>query len=159
MMGTRPGYLDPEVVLYWLEHEGMGVSEVRRELYKNSGLLGVSGGLSADMRALLEDKSGAAREAVELFCYRIVREIGSLAAAMKGLDAIIFTAGIGEHSAEVRGRVLAQLGWLGFELDHAANLAHAPRLTTAHSSHHAYVLSTDEEGEMARQAFKLLQTS
>ena len=156
MMGTRPGYLDPEVVLYWMEHEGMGVSEVRRELYKNSGLLGVSGGLSADMRELLASPLPAAREAVELFCYRIVREIASLAAAMKGLDAIIFTAGIGEHSAEVRGRVLGQLAWLGFEINHAANLAHARQLTTAESQHHAYVLDTDEEGEMARQAFTLL---
>ena len=156
MMGTRPGYLDPEVVLYWMEHEGMGVREVRRELYKNSGLLGVSGGLSADMRELLASKLPAAREAVELYCYRIVREIASLAAAMKGLDAIIFTAGIGEHSAEVRGRVLGQLGWLGFAVDHAANLAHARQLTAANSQHHAYVLDTDEEGEMARQAFSLL---
>lgn len=157
MMGTRPGYLDPEVVLYWMEHEGMGVREVRRELYKNSGLLGVSGGLSADMRELLASPLPTAREAVELYCYRIVREIASLAAAMKGLDAIIFTAGIGEHSAEVRGRVLGQLGWLGFAIDHAANLAHARKLTTADSQHHAYVLDTDEEGEMARQAFDLLK--
>ncbi|WP_434633218.1 acetate/propionate family kinase [Chromobacterium sp. CV08] len=155
MMGTRPGALDPEVVLYWQEHEGMGVKDVRRELYKNSGLLGVSG-VSADMRELLASDLPAAREAVELFCYRVAREVASLAAAMRGLDGLVFTAGIGEHSAEVRARVLQQLGWLGFEPDHAANLAHARRLTTAGSRLPAYVLATDEEGEMARQAGALL---
>ncbi|WP_047248832.1 acetate/propionate family kinase [Chromobacterium subtsugae] len=155
MMGTRPGYIDPEVILYWQEHEGMGVKDVRRELYKNSGLLGVSG-ISADMRELLASEQPAAREAVELFCYRAAREAASLAAALRGLDALVFTAGIGEHSAEVRARILQQLSWLGFELDHAANLAHARRLTTAGSRLPAYVLPTDEEGEMARQAARLL---
>ncbi|POZ62435.1 acetate/propionate family kinase [Chromobacterium alticapitis] len=155
MMGTRPGYIDPEVVLYWQEHEGMGVKDVRRELYKNSGLLGVSG-VSADMRELMASELPAAREAVELFCYRVAREATSLAGAMRGLDGLIFTAGIGEHSAEVRGRVLQQLAWLGFELDHVANLSHARRLTTAGSRLPAYALPTDEEGEMARQAAALL---
>ncbi|OWY39830.1 acetate kinase [Xenophilus sp. AP218F] len=155
MMGTRPGYLDPEVILYWQEHEGMGIQEVRRELYKNSGLFGVSG-LSADLRELLASELPEAAEAVELFCYRVAREVASLAGALKGLDAVIFTAGIGEHSAEVRARVLQQLSWLGFDLDHAANLSHARRLTTPHSARAAYVLPTDEEGEMARQASALL---
>ncbi len=155
MMGTRPGYIDPEVILYWQEHEGMGVKDVRRELYKNSGLLGVSG-LSADMRELVASELPTAREAVELFCYRTAREVASLAGALRGLDGLIFTAGIGEHSAEVRARVLQQLSWLGFELDHAANLAHARRLTTAGSRLPAYVLPTDEEGEMARQVAPLL---
>ncbi|UTH72355.1 acetate/propionate family kinase [Chromobacterium sp. IIBBL 290-4] len=155
MMGSRPGYIDPEVILYWQEHEGMGVKDVRRELYKNSGLLGVSG-VSADMRELLDSELPAAREAVELFCYRAAREVASLAGALRGLDAVIFTAGIGEHSAEVRGRILQQLAWLGFELDHAANLAHSRRLTTQNSRLPAYALPTDEEGEMARQAARLL---
>ncbi|MEO3961764.1 hypothetical protein [Chromobacterium piscinae] len=155
MMGSRPGYIDPEVILYWQEHEGMGVKDVRRELYKNSGLLGVSG-VSADMRELLASELPEAREAVELFCYRAAREAASLAAAMRGLDGLVFTAGIGEHSAEVRARILQQLSWLGFELDHAANLAHARRLTAAGSRLPAYVLPTDEEGEMARQAARLL---
>jgi len=157
MMSTRPGYLDPEVLLYWMENEGMGVREVRRELYKNSGLLGVSG-LSADMRLLLNSSEPAAREAVELFCYRTVKEIGALAAAMKGIDALIFTAGIGEHSPEIRARVVQQLAWLGFELDHAANLAQARCLTNATSQRHAYMLPTDEEGEMAHSAGALLAT-
>lgn len=155
MMSTRPGSIDPEVLLYWMENEGMGVREVRRELYKNSGLLGVSG-ISADMRVLLASSEPAAREAVELFCYRTVKEIAALAATMKGLDALIFTAGIGERSPEIRARIVSQLGWLGFELDHAANLAQARRLTTANSSRHAYMLPTDEEGEMARSAAALL---
>jgi len=155
MMSTRPGSLDPEVLLFWMENEGMGVREVRRELYKNSGLLGVSG-ISADMRVLLSSSETAAREAVELFCYRTVKEIGALAATMKGLDALIFTAGIGERSPEIRARIVQQLGWLGFELDHAANLAQARHLTTATSTRHAYMLPTDEEGEMAHSAAALL---
>jgi acetate kinase len=155
MMSTRPGALDPEILLYWMENEGMGVREVRRELYKNSGLLGVSG-LSADMRVLLASPQPAAREAVELYCYLTVKEIGALAAAMKGIDALVFTAGIGERSPEIRARIMQSLGWLGFELDHAANLAHARRLTTPASERHAYILPTDEEGEMARSAGALL---
>ncbi|GGY07635.1 acetate/propionate family kinase [Paludibacterium paludis] len=155
MMSTRPGSLDPEVVLYWMEHEGMGIREVRRELYKNSGLYGVSG-LSADMRELLDNPAPEAREAVELFCYRTAREVGSLAVAMKGLDALIFTAGIGERSPEIRARILKQLSWLGFDLDHHANLSQARRLTTLPSPRHAYMLPTDEEGEMAREAGELL---
>lgn len=158
MMSTRPGSIDPEVLLYWMENEGMGVRDVRRELYKNSGLLGVSG-LSADMRVLLASNETAAREAIELFCYRTVKEIGALSAAMRGLDALIFTAGIGERSPEIRARIVQQLGWLGFELDHAANLAQARRLTAETSARHAYMLPTDEEGEMARSAGELLATA
>ncbi|KMJ52501.1 acetate kinase [Vogesella sp. EB] len=155
MMGTRPGNLDPEVVLYWLEHEGMDIAQVRQELYKHSGLLGVSG-LSADMRELLASKEPAAKEAIELFCYRAAREVASLATAMKGLDAVVFTAGIGERSPEIRARILKQLSWLGFEVDLAANLARSQRITTPHSARHAYVMATDEEGEMAREAAALL---
>ena len=155
MMGSRPGNLDPEVVLYWLEHEGMDIAQVRQELYKHSGLLGVSG-LSADMRELLASKEPAVKEAIELFCYRAAREVASLATAMKGLDAVVFTAGIGERSPEVRARILKQLSWLGFEVDLAANLARSQRITTPHSPRHAYVIATDEEGEMAREAAALL---
>ena len=156
MMSTRPGTLDPEVILYWIENEGMDVSAVRQELYKNSGLLGVSGGLSADMRELLISKEAAAKEAVELFCYRAAREVASLATTMKGLDAVVFTAGIGERSPEIRARILKQLSWLGFEMDIAANLARSQRITTPNSPRHAYVIATDEEGEMAREAASLL---
>lgn len=155
MMGTRPGYLDPEIILYWQEHEGLSIEQVRQELYKKSGLLGVSG-ISADMRELLASKESAAKEAVELFCNRVAREVSSLATTMRGLDAIIFTAGVGERSPEIRMRILKQLSWLGFETDIAANLARAQRITTPGSPRHAYVIATDEEGEMAREAAALL---
>ncbi|MGL6070306.1 acetate/propionate family kinase [Craterilacuibacter sp.] len=151
MMGTRPGILDPEVVLYWQEKHGMSIADVRDELYKRSGLLGVSA-LSADMRVLLASDTLEAGEAVELYCWRAAREVSSLATAMGGLDAVVFTAGIGEHSAEVRARILERLGWLGFATDSVANMAHQTRLTTPSSTRHAYVLATDEEGEMAREA-------
>jgi acetate kinase len=134
----------------------MDVTAVRQELYKQCGLLGVSGGLSSDMRELLQARSDEAREAVELFCYRAAREVASLATAMKGLDAIVFTAGIGERSPEIRSRILKQLAWLGFEADLAANLAQSYRITAAGSRLHAYVMATDEEGEMAREAAGLL---
>ncbi|MCL6262040.1 acetate/propionate family kinase [Craterilacuibacter sp. RT1T] len=151
MMGTRPGNLDPEVVLYWQEKHGMSVAAVRDELYKRSGLLGVSG-ISADMRELLASTQPEAAQAIELYCWRAAREVASLAAAMEGLDAVVFTAGVGEHAAEIRARILARLGWLGFELDTQANNTRQTRLTKADSPRHAYVLATDEEGEMARQA-------
>jgi acetate kinase len=155
MMSTRPGALDPEVPLYWLEHEGLSVQQVRNEMYKNSGLLGVSG-ISADMRVLLADASSEAREAVDLFCHLTVKEIGALAAVMQGLDAVIFTAGIGERSHEVRARILEQLAWLGFDLDHEANRSQQQRLTRDGSLRQAYMLQTDEEGEMAQSAAGLL---
>lgn len=156
MMGTRPGYLDPEVVLYWVEHEGMSVAAIRNELYKKSGLLGVSG-LSADMRTLLESDNPEAHEAVQLFCYRVSREVGSLAMAMQGIDAIVFTAGIGEHSAPVREAILRKVAWLGFEVDVEANQRQESRLTTHSSIKQAFMLETDEEGEMARQAAEWLK--
>lgn len=155
MMGTRPGALDAEVVLYWMEHEGMSIDEVRRELYKHSGLLGVSG-ISADMRDLLGCDVPAALEAVDLFCYRAAKEIAALATAMEGLDAVVFTAGIGERSPEVRARILARLAWLGFTVEPSANLANAQCISAADSRRSAWVLQTDEEGEMARLAAPLL---
>jgi acetate kinase len=103
MMGTRTGSLDPGVLLYLMEPKGMDAKALTSLLYKESGLLGVSG-ISQDMRTLLESSAPEAREAVDLFCYRIVREIGSLAAALGGLDALVFTGGIGEHGAPVRER-------------------------------------------------------
>lgn len=154
MMGTRPGTLDAEVVLHWQEHYGMDIAAVRQELYKRSGLLGVSG-LSSDLRVLLTSEAPEAAEAVELFCERVAQEVARLAAVMQGLDAVVFTAGIGEHSPVVRARVLGKLAWLGFALDEAANAAHGPRLTRADSPRQAWVLATDEEGEMAREVAEL----
>jgi len=155
MMGSRPGTLDAEVVLYWQEQAGLSIAEVRDELYKQSGLLGVSG-LSADIRTLLASHSPAAHEAVALFCYRVATEVGRLAAAMQGLDALVFTAGIGEHAPTVRAAILHQLGWLGFHLDVTANDANASCITHAGSSRSAWVIATDEEGEMARLAAGVL---
>jgi len=111
-MGTRAGALDPGVVLYLMQHEGMNAGAIEDLLYRRSGLLGVSG-VSDDMRALLADDGEHAREAVDLFVYRIVREFGSMVAALGGVDGLVFTAGIGEHAPEIRERVAAAAGWMG----------------------------------------------
>ena len=103
-MGTRTGSLDPGVLLYLMDEHGMDARAIETLIYKRSGLLGVSG-ISSDMRELLQSDHPHAREAIELFCYRIGRELGSLAAALGGLDAVVFTAGIGEHAAPIRDRV------------------------------------------------------
>ena len=129
-MGTRCGAIDPGVLLYLLEHEGMDARALEKLLYHESGLLGVSG-ISSDMRALLASRDAHAAEAVDLFVYRIVRELGSLAAALGGLDALVFTAGIGENAPAIRARVCRAAAWLGIELDDSANAgrraAHQPQ--------------------------------
>ncbi|RCW68111.1 acetate/propionate family kinase [Pseudorhodoferax soli] len=155
-MGTRSGNLDPGVLLYLVQQRGMSVADIHDLIYKRSGLLGVSG-ISSDMRVLLHSDAPRAALAVDLFVYRVVREIGSLAAALGGLDALVFTAGIGEHAAPVRARVLAQLGWLGLVPDAAANAAHAPCITQAGSRASAWVLPTDEELMIARHTLALLE--
>ncbi len=148
-MGTRCGTIDPGVVLHMMQTLKMDAKEIEAVLYKRSGLLGVSG-LSSDMRALLESDDPRARFAVELFVYRIGREIGSLAAALGGLDALVFTAGIGEHAAPVRAAVSEKAAWLGVELDAAANDAGGPRISTAASRVAAWVIPTNEELMIAR---------
>jgi acetate kinase len=130
VMGTRCGNLDPGVILHLMETKGLGVKEMTKMLYKESGLLGVSG-ISQDMRTLLASDKPEAQEAVDLFCYRIVRELGSLAAAAGGLDALVFTGGIGEHAAEVRRRVCLQLEWLGIRLNPEANARHELHIAPA----------------------------
>jgi acetate kinase len=155
MMGTRSGSLDPGVLLYLIDYHGMDAQALTRLLYEESGLLGVSG-ISSDMRVLLASDKAEAKEAVDLFCYRIVREIGSLAAAIGGLDALVFTGGIGEHAAPVREQVCRQLGWLGLELDAAANAGGAQRLSTATSRVAALVIPTNEEWMLARHTARLL---
>jgi len=134
MMGTRTGSLDPGVVLHLMQHEGLDGAALQRLLYKESGLLGVSGGLSNDMRVLLASEAPEAAEAVGLFCYRIAKEVGALATTIGGLDGLVFTAGIGERAAPVREAVIGQLAWMGLTLDPAANAANGPRLTTADSA-------------------------
>jgi acetate kinase len=156
VMGTRCGSLDPGVLLYLMEYAGYDAAALTRLLYKESGLLGVSG-LSADMRVLLGADSPEAREAVDLFCYRIVREIGSLAAALGGLDALVFTGGIGEHAAPVREKICSNSAWLGIDLDAAANAGHSLRISTAASRVAVLVMPTNEEWIIARHTAEILR--
>ncbi len=146
-MATRPGHLDPGVVPY-LWRQGLSLEQVEDLLYHRSGWLGVSG-ISADLRRLLASRDARAREAVALFCYRVVREIGSLVAALGGVDALVFTGGVGEHAAPVRARILEGCAWLGFRLDERANARHGPRITHP-GGPAAWVIPTDEEAVIAR---------
>ena len=154
-MGTRSGNLDPGVVLYLMDELKMDARAIEKLLYQQSGLLGVSG-VSSDMRTLLASEEPRAKFAVELFVYRIGRELGSLAAALGGLDALVFTAGIGEHAAAIRERVCRAAAWLGVELDPAANAAGGPRLSMADSRVAAWVIPTNEELMIARHTRRLL---
>lgn len=147
-MGTRSGSLDPGLLIYLMDRHNMGARELEKLLYKQSGLLGVSG-VSSDMRELLASKAPRARLAVNLLAYRIVREVGSLAAALGGLDALVFTAGIGEHAAPLRDQVVGALGWLGLTLDPAANAANALRISPPGGVASAWVVPTDEEWMIA----------
>jgi len=155
-MGTRPGALDPGVVLYLFQKLGLTAKQVEEVLYKKSGLLGISG-ISNDMRDLLGRTEPEARLAVDYFVYRAAKEIGALAAALGGLDALVFTAGIGENSAEIRKRISETSAWLGIELDEAANVARAPRITTSRSKVSAWVIPTNEELMIARHTRSLLE--
>ena len=154
-MGTRPGALDPGVVLYLFQTLGLSASEVEKILYKESGLLGISG-VSNDMRDLLASNEPAARLAVDYFVYRIVKDIGALAAVLGGLDALVFTAGIGERSAEIRHHILSASAWLGLDIDERANRLHASRISTATSGVSAWVIPTNEELMIARHTARLL---
>ena len=154
-MGTRCGALDPGVLLYLMDERKMDARAIEDLVYKRSGLLGVSG-ISSDMRVLMESREPRAALAVELFVYRILRELGSLAAALGGLDAIVFTAGIGEHAAPVRASVCRGAAWLGIELDAPANATHGPRITTTSSRTAAWVIPTNEELMIARHTRHVL---
>ena len=149
VMGTRAGTLDPGVILYLQDELKMDARAIEDLLYRQSGLLGVSG-TSSDMRTLLASDNPRARFAVDLFCYRITRELGSLAAALGGLDALVFTGGIGEHAASIRAQVLRNAQWLGLALDATANEMNGPRLTRPRSRARAYAIATDEELMIAR---------
>jgi acetate kinase len=154
-MGTRCGAIDPGVLLYLLDQQRMGVGELTDLLYHRSGLLGISG-VSADMRDLLTSGEASAAEAVEFFCYRIARELGSLAGALGGLDAIVFTAGIGEHAAPVRARICELGGWLGVVLNADANRENRPILHAPHSKVRVLVIPTNEELMIARHTWNVL---
>ena len=153
-MGTRCGSLDPGVVLLFLNHLHLDAHAIEEILYKDSGLLGVSG-ISSDMRELLISTDPRAAEAVDLYVYRIGRELGSLAAALGGLDALVFTAGIGEHAAAIRARVCRDAAWLGVMLDEAANEAGGPRISRQGGVVSAWVVPTDEELMIARHTSRL----
>jgi acetate kinase len=155
-MGTRSGSLDPGVVLYLMDQRGMDARAIEKLIYSQSGLLGVSG-ISSDMRTLLASRETRAQLAVELFLYRIRRELGSLAAALNGLDAIVFTAGIGENAPEIRSRVCRDAAWLGIEIDETANTAGRHCFSTASSRVAAYVIPTNEELMIAQHTRRLLE--
>jgi len=155
-MGTRAGALDPGILLYLMDQRGMDARALEDLLYRRSGLLGVSG-LSSDMRVLLDSKEPRAALAVGLFVHRIGCALGSLTAALGGLDAIVSTAGIGEHAAAVREGVCRHAAWLGIELDPVANATHGPRISTASSRTAAWVIPTNEELMIARHTRDLLE--
>ncbi len=154
-MGTRPGSLDPGVVLHLFQGLKLSSKDVESLLYKKSGLLGISG-ISNDMRDLLGRSEPAAELAVDYFIYRAAKEIGALAAALGGIDAIVFTAGIGENSEEIRSRICQKSAWLGIEIDEKANAAKGPRISTATSKVSAWVVPTNEELMIARHTASLL---
>jgi acetate kinase len=154
-MGTRPGALDPGVVLYLFQNLGLSTKEVETILYKKSGLLGISG-ISNDMRDLLGSSEPAARLAVDYFVYRAAKEIGALAAVLAGIDGLVFTAGIGENSPEIRSRICEASAWLGVVLDKDGNAKKGPRISTKSSAVSAWVIPTNEELMIARHTGQLL---
>jgi acetate kinase len=154
-MGTRCGALDPGVLLYLMDRHGMDARALETLIYRQSGLLGVSE-TSSDMRTLLASQDPRAAEALDLFVYRIGRELGSLCAALGGLDALVFTGGIGENAPEIRGRVCRAATWLGLELDEASNAAGGPRISRPESGVAAWVIPTNEELMIAWHTQRLL---
>ncbi|MGZ8264906.1 MAG: acetate/propionate family kinase [Burkholderiales bacterium] len=154
-MGTRCGALDPGVVLYLMDEMKMDARAIEKMMYQESGLLGVSG-ISSDMRTLLGSSEPRAKFAVDLFVYRIQRELGSLAAALDGVDALVFTGGIGERSAAIRARVCDGAAWLGLKLDGAANEKGGPRISTSDSRVSAWVIPTNEELMIARHTQRVV---
>jgi acetate kinase len=156
-MGTRCGSLDPGVILYLMDELKMHARAIEKLIYQESGLLGVSE-VSSDMRTLLESREPLAQFAVDLFIYRIGRELGSLAATIGGLDALVFTGGIGEHAAVIRERVCRDAGWLGVELDVTANDAGGPRISTEASPVSVWTIPTNEELMIARHTRRVIGT-
>jgi acetate kinase len=155
VMSTHCGAIDPGVLLYLLEHHGMSRDALQRLLYEESGLLGVSG-ISGDMRELLASAHPHAAEAVDLFVYRVRRELGSLAAALGGLDALVFTGGIGERAPSIRLRICREAGWLGVRLDQEANSRGGPCISRSGSGVSVWVIPTSEELMIAMHTRRLL---
>ena len=157
-MGTRCGSLDPGVLLYLMREREMGVDALEDLLYHRSGVLGVSG-VSGDMRVLLSSSDPRAAEAIELFTFRVAREIGALAASLGGLDGLVFTAGVGEHAPEIRRQICARSAWLGVALDEAANIRGDGRISSKDSRVSLWIIPTDEEVMIARHTFAVTQGS
>lgn len=153
-MGTRSGQLDPGVLLYLMEQEGMNAAEIADLLYRRSGLLGLSG-ISHDMRTLLASDAPEARMAIDYFTFRIRRELGGLSAALEGLDAVVFTGGIGENAARIRARVCAGMGWIGIDLDEVRNAANDTVISSDYSRVRVLVIPTNEELVIARAATRI----
>lgn len=154
-MGTRSGALDPGILLYLMDGRGMDARAIEELIYKKSGLLGISG-ISSDMRTLLESKEEKARLAIDFFLYRIRREMGSLVAALGGVDAVVFTGGIGENAPQIRERVCQDAAWLGVELDADANKRGGPCVSTPGAKVAAWVIPTNEELMIARHTRRVL---
>jgi acetate kinase len=157
VMGTRPGSIDPGILLYLLQERGMSVDALSRMLHRECGLLGISG-TTADMQRLLESDAPAAQDAVESYVHAIMKEIGALATCLGGLDAIAFTAGIGERAAPIRASIVRALEWFGVRLDPQANAAHARRIEASDSRVRIFVIPTDEEGIIARETVRVLKS-
>ncbi|WP_256754594.1 acetate/propionate family kinase [Mesorhizobium sp. Mes31] len=154
-MATRCGALDPGVIIHLLKQRGLSVADIEDMLYHRSGLLGISG-ISADSRDLISSRDPKAREALELFAFRIARETAAIAVALGGLDGIVFTAGIGEHQPEIRAAICKHLGWLGVVVDAAANARNATRIEAADSKVVVMVVPTDEELVIAQEALSII---
>ena len=155
-MGTRCGVLDAGVILYLMREDGLGVAELEDLLYKRSGLLGLSG-VSNDLRDLHASDDPAAAEAIDYFCYRIGQTLGALCAASGGLDALVFTAGVGENDAEIRARVCRDAAWLGIRLDDDANQRRGPRISPVGATPSVWVIPTDEEAMIARHTLRVVR--
>jgi acetate kinase len=155
-MGTRCGELDPGVVLYLIRRSGMSADAVENLLYRQSGMLGLSE-TSSDFRELLISKDPRARFAIEVFSYQVIRHIGSLTAALGGLEGIVFTAGVGENAASIRAAICEGCRWMGLELDETANKRNGPRISTAASRVAAYVIASDENAIIARHTRSLFE--
>jgi acetate kinase len=156
-MGTRCGALDPGVIVYLMDERKMDARAIEKLLYRESGLFGLSG-ISSDMRTLLSSSNPSARLAIDVFVYRIRRELGSLAAALGGLDAIVFTGGIGERAPAIRERVCRDAAWLGVESDATANARGGPRISAPASRVSAWMIPTDEELMIARHTRRALES-
>ena len=156
-MGIRCGAIDPGVIIYLARERRMTIERIETLLYKESGLLGLSG-VSNDVRELLASPEPDAALALDYFVYRVARELGSLTAALGGLDGLVFTAGIGENSPEIRARICQRAQWLGVELDSAANAAGGPRISTPQSRVAAWMIQTNEELMIARHTLRELDS-